>query len=353
MFDAILQQERPNGERLSDKTAKGKERPWEVHKMANELLAQAYERIDLAKSVRLRQCAPWIKFKVQADGAKKLKDARFCRVRLCPMCSWRRSLKAKAQMLKMIDYIAASDKPCMYIMLNLTVRNCDGDELSRTLDGMFKAFKRLTELGAYRKAFKGYYRALEVTHNANEFVTKEMFEDKERHKYFVDHGLKVGDFNPNYNTYHPHFHCILAVNPSYFTGRDYLSQAKLTKMWKQSLRVKYDPMVDVRLVKGSTSAAVAEVTKYTTKSDDYIVPDDWDLTVETVRILDAALHKRKLIGFGGIFRDVRRLLKLDDVEDGDLIHVDGDEDAEVEGERIVTYIWWSGYRQSGYYGREE
>ena len=65
-------------------------------------------------------------------------------------------------------------------------------------------------------------------------------------------------------------------------------------------------IVDVRKIKGDTAKAVAEATKYAAKSKDYIVLDDWDLTVETVRGLDKALHKRRLVGFGGLLAEARR-----------------------------------------------
>lgn len=64
----------------------------------------------------------------------------------------------------------------------------------------------------------------------------------------VTHNTQYG--TKNFDTYHPHFHVLIAVNKSYFTSRDYLSQARWTAAWQQALQVDYTPIVDVRRIKG-------------------------------------------------------------------------------------------------------
>ena len=121
--------------------------------------------------------------------------------------------------------------------------------------------------------------------------------------------------------------------------------------------MEYDPVVDIRRVKSRASPegedasgcdvakAVAECSKYAAKAADYIIPDDWDLTVDTVRLLDAALDRRRLINYSGIFREVKQKLKLEDCEDGDLVKV-GEEIRADDSELVrATYWWYSGYRQ--------
>ena len=93
------------------------------------------------------------------------------------------------------------------------------------------------------------------------------------------------------------------------------------------------------------AGAVAEVSKYAAKDTDYLVADDWDLTTDTVRVLDAALANRRLVAYGGCMRDIKRQLGQDDVETGDLVHVD-DNETDLQGEfRRVSYFWFAGYRQ--------
>lgn len=306
---------------LSDVGRGGRERPWRAYKMANETLSVAYDIVDPRKAERLRQCGKVLTFLEDAAGNKRLQSADSCRVRLCPICSWRRSLKNFWNTMRILQYFAASGKKYAYIFLTLTVRNCSGDELSRQLDDMFAAIQRFTQRTDVRRAFRGMVRNLEITHN----VCKE---------------------SKDYDTYHPHFHCIVAVNPSYFTSRDYLSQARLTELWKEALRADYDPIVDVRRVKGDDARAVAECSKYAAKAQDYIILEDWPLTIQTVRLLDQALANRRLINYTGVFRAAKADLKLEDAETGSLDDVGALDDVELgENRRLVSYYWYSGYRQ--------
>lgn len=311
-----------DGCNLVDKGPTGRERPWRAKKVANLLLAQAYEDIDHAKAVRLASCASQLVFYSFSDGRKRLKSANFCRVRLCPMCSWRRALKTYGAMRKILAHLSETHKYA-YLFLTLTVRNCHKEDLSDSLDLMMAAWNRFRGDKRVIRACRGWFRACEVTHN-------------------VDYA------SPNFDTYHPHFHVLLAVNPSYFASRDYLSQDAWVAIWKRCLGVDYDPVVDVRRVRGDDAKAVAEVCKYSVKEDDFILPYDWDLTVDSVRVLDAALHHRRFVAYGGVFKEVKRLLSVKDGEDDDdLVHC-GDDQLEVGPDDLWTtevYAWYSGYRQ--------
>ena len=302
---------------LLDKSSTGRERPWRAKKMANEALSEAYKPVNPSKSERLLECGNFLSFSILEDGSKKLKTMTSCRVRLCPICTWRRSLKVQSHTLTILN--AVNDKYA-YLFLTLTVRNCSGEELSGTLDLMMGAWQRLSQRKQFKAAVKGWYRGLEVTHNTDRN-------------------------SPFFDTFHPHFHCVLAVNKSYFTSRNYVKQDEWKELWKKSLRADYDPVVDVRRVKGCTAKAVAEAAKYSTKEEDYIVPTDWELTVSTVRTLDAALDQRKLVAYGGVMKQLHKQLNLDDEENGDLINVDSEDSTAAPTERVESYFWNTGYRQ--------
>ena len=313
-------------EQLSDKGRGGKERPWRAYKMANELLAMAYDDVDGKKADRLRACGKVLTFLVDEYGKKKLTNAESCRVRLCPLCTWRRSLKNFWNTMEIVKWLQEHENEknvgkYAYIFITLTVKNCSGESLGESIYNLFAAVKRLYERKEVKTAWRGMVRNLEVTHNINP-------ESKD------------------YDTYHPHFHIIAAVRPSYFTSRDYISQARLGELWKHALRADYEPVIDIRRVKGNTSKAVAECSKYAAKAADFIIPEDWDLTVDTVRTLDAALNNRRLINYSGIFREVKQILKLEDVEDGDLVNI-GDNAVTDLGDHTYKefYFWYSGYRQ--------
>lgn len=295
---------------LADKSATGKTRNWALHKLNSGYISLAYEEIDSKKSERMKDCANWLAFWRKEDGTMKLHDARFCRVRLCPICQWRRSLKTFAQMSQVLD--VASADGYQFIFLTLTVRNCDGSGLSDELSHLLLSFNRLMKYKDVQTAVKGYYRGCEVTHNT-------LTDD-----------------------YHPHLHVILAVRSGYFSGKTYLSQSRWSELWRRALQVDYDPIVDVRKCKGG-SKAIAEACKYAVKPSDVINFDDWEMTVETLRTLDKALENRRFIGLGGVLKDIHKQLHLDDMEDGDLVHVEGQDTEQPTEDEIVFF--WNGYSQ--------
>lgn len=302
---------------LEDIGRNGKERPWAKHKEEAQYIAVAYKEIgDERKFERIMNCATYLGFK-QTEEVKKLKEANFCRVRLCPTCAWRRSLKVGGQMSKIMSAI---QNDYAFIHLVLTVRNVYGDQLREELDNLSKAWNRLIGYKDIKNVVKGYYRATEVSHNVE---VKSQW----------------------YNTYHPHFHCILAVNKSYFSGKTYLKKSKWIELWKKAARLNYEPNVYVERIKSDTmGGAIAELSKYTTKYEDIILPERWKITKETVKVLDKALGSKRFIAMGGVFKDAHKRLNLDDIEDGDLVHIDDDSVAENENE-TVYYIWHSGYSQ--------
>src|SRR5690606_10304521 len=133
--------------------------------------------------------------------------------------------------------------------------------------------------------------------------------------------------NQRRGDYHPHFHVLLAVKPSYFGG-GYIKQAEWVQLWQEAMRVDYRPVVDVRTVKAKRSSqtvegAVAEIGKYAVKPSDYLVEDP-DEAAAAVEVLDGALKNRRLVAYGGLFREIRRELHMKDPETADLIEIDED-----------------------------
>lgn len=348
---------------LNDVSASGRARDWRGKKVANELLAVAYDSVNASKAARLRDCGKCLTYRQYDDGSRVLHSMSSCRVRLCPICTWRRSLKVFSQTSEIVDFISKK-YDYQYIMLTLTVQSVSGEQLSDTIDNMMRAWRRMINLKRIASACKGWYRALEITHDIYPYITEEMYNGcpdkhiKSRRKFYEANGLQIGDKNPNYDTFHPHIHALICVNKSYFTSRDYLSHDAWVQAWKLSARLEYTPVVDVRRVQGNTSQelnrAVCEVAKYSVKGNDYIIPDDWDLTVDTVRLLDAALDNRRLVAYGGVLREVKQILKMDDEEDGSLVNVGDNEDehSKEESYRLVHYWWYSGYRQYYRMGEE-
>lgn len=299
---------------LQDTNKNGKDNKWKERKESNLLLADSYQRLGLRKYYRVAECSTFLEFGVTKQESLKLLHANFCKVRLCPMCAWRRSLKIFGQVSKVMDQVD-KDYNFKYIFLTLTVKNCYGDELKDTLDHMTQSFNRLNQRKVFKQAVKGYFRALEVTYNREN------------------------------ETYHPHFHMILAVDNSYFTqSKIYLSQNAWTELWQSCLRADYKPIVDVRRLKENNGKEVAEVAKYTVKSDDFLIKDtngkiNEQITDKVVQVLDTSLHGKRLTAFGYIFKEIHNQLKLDDAENDNLVNTDNEDIRDDLTDIILRYQW--------------
>jgi len=253
-------------------------------KKGSEILAYVYPRTNLPdreqKAKRLHLCGKTIVYAKSPSGDPVLGVLR-CRLRLCPSCSFIRARQIFENVYCVITDPAFAGK--QFIFLTLTVKNCRGDSLDREIKRLLSAWQCLTntEKHPFRKSFLGTFRALEVTYNK----------------------LK--------KTYHPHLHAIAAVEPDYFrkSNPDYISQAKLRELWRGACGLDYLPQCRIERVRNSTKKQVAEVAKYTVKSADYL---NRPAVLET---LDPALRGKRLVAYGGLFREVKRRLNLPDEDD--------------------------------------
>lgn len=275
-------------------------------KKDSEKLSRVYKFIgEEIRSIKVAECGSYLEFKVTNDS-HKLHHANFCKDRLCPMCNWRRSLKIFSQVSAVMEEM----KDYEFIFLTFTVRNCEGVDLSDTVQAIYDGWRYLYNKNSiFRKSIKGTFRSLEVTRNR---LT---------------------------GTFHPHLHCIMSVRKSYFKSADYIKHSEWIKLWRKACKLDYDPWVYVEKVKSvgkGISGAIAEVAKYSVKSVDY------GASGENVRIFLNALTARRLCGWTGIFAQIRKKLKLDDIEDGDLVHTEVDNIREDIACMIVRYQWKSG-----------
>lgn len=308
---------------LNDFSSSGRSNPWQDKKIKSVLLAESFERLgNTKKANRLKDCGTFLEFKRYLnDNSLKLNNANFCKVRLCPLCSWRRSLKIFGQVSKIMNELV-KDSNYEFLFLTLTVKNCIGDELSDVIDNMMSGYMKMFKRSILKKNVLGAFRALEVTHNTNRY-------------------------SKSFDTYHPHFHCILMVNKSYFK-KGYISQEKWSKLWQESIKSEYLPMVNIQKIDGSEKniqKAVAEAAKYSVKDSDLFNVDEL-LQDKAIEILDSALANRRLISFRGEFARVQKELNLDDAIDGDLINCDCDDELRDDIDFVIErYRWNIGYFQ--------
>lgn len=281
-----------------------KDKPWDKHRANTDRVTGHYANSRYDRyAQRMTFCSELLDFKLspsqQNDGVLKLKlsSARFCRVRHCPVCQWRRSLMWKSKACKILPKIVQDYPSSRWLFLTLTVKNCPIEQLRATLTWMNESFKRMTKLKAW--PVQGWIKSTEVTRGR-------------------DGGA------------HPHFHCLLMVPPSYFSGQQYLSQMKWADLWQQCLRTDYQPMIHVRAIakQHDPTVIVPEILKYQTKESDLVVDRDWLL--EYTR----QMHKTRAISTGGVLKEY---LKELEEEPDDLIGKDDEDNSPDEGH---LYFAW-------------
>ncbi|MGD7042886.1 protein rep, partial [Klebsiella pneumoniae] len=104
----------------------------------------------------------WSTLKETGDTRLWLREAHLCRVRLCPVCQWSRSLMWQARFYQSLPRIVADYADSRWMFLTLSVRNCAIDELGETLSRMKTAFQRLKERKEFRPV-QGWIRTTVVT----------------------------------------------------------------------------------------------------------------------------------------------------------------------------------------------
>lgn len=352
---------------LTDKKRNGKERPWKERKdqslNVSEVLkwGDAYEKVAQGyaqtfkearenyvqyreligwlggKSEKLYDCGSTLEFAIDAEGNKRLFRAWFCKDRLCPMCNWRRSIKLREQMLKILQTMKDRNIQGRPIFATFTMQNVKGEDISKSFSDFATAFHRLMDYKDVKAVVLGAVRSSEITYN------------KKR---------------KDYNT---HIHCLIWVTPDYFAGRNYISQAKWTALWKRAAKLDYTPVVNVKTVKPETPTeadptgyikAVLEITKYTAKPTTipclngmtHNMTDKQKLEAgKRISALERGMYRKRLISFFGIFKELHKELNLDDIEDGDLIGADeAAEGSAVEAARFEYDYIRHDYYQTGH-----
>lgn len=306
--------EKNQEEILQDKSKNGKVRDWRGRKILSLKLADIFEHLGYRQKFveRIGTCGNYLNFIKQDDGSLKLYQAYFCKNKLCALCNWRRAMKYSWQTARIVDEAIKEEPKGRFLFLTLTVKNVPGKELNQTISELTKSFDRLFKRVKVQKNLIGYLRSVEVTHNEKE------------------------------NTYHPHIHVLLMVRSSYFKGGSYITQSEWGEMWAKSLKVDYTPRVDIRAVKEQGKGlrgAILETAKYPTK------PIELDLSnAQVVDDLYNGLYRKRQLGYGGLFKEIKKRLALDDVENGNLVQTSDEKSDLSDGVKIVAY--WNATKQN-------
>ena len=279
-----------------------RDKPWDEHRSNADKVAALYSGSEFqAYSDRVTFCSEFLQFGLVPDDINamklKLRSARFCRVRHCPVCQWRRRLKWSAKAYQVLPKIVEAYPTHRWLFATFTVRNCPIGDLRFTLTHMNKSFHRMVKRKAWPAV--GWLRSTEVTRGWD-------------------------------GSAHPHFHTLLMVKPGYF-GKKYLKQADWVALWRSVMRLDYDPILDVRAVKRGDRPMVLipELIKYCVKESDLVRDREWFLE------LTRQLHGMKAVSTGGV---LKQHLKELEQEPEDLIGKD-EEDRILEDELSVMFGW--------------
>ncbi|XZI59341.1 protein rep (plasmid) [Clostridium perfringens] len=281
--------------------------------------------VSVKMSERIKDCGGFLMLLADLElEHKKLYRGNFCKNRFCPMCSWRMALKDCLEISILMEHLRLEENK-EFIFLTLTTPNVTGEELEQAIKEYNKAFKRLMELKEVKAIVKGYIRKLEVTYQGEKYITKKLWRKKK--EYYESKGLKLGDLEPNYDTYNPHFHIVIAVNKSYFTDKNYyIPRERWLELWKKSMRDERITQVDVRKAKMNNYKEVYELSKYSAKDSDYLI------NRKVFSEFYKSLKGKQVLVFGGLFKAAHKMYL-----DGELeVYKEKDE---IEYEYMLYYNW--------------
>ncbi len=285
-----------------------KDAKWDMHRGNTQSISDLYsERAKYSKLAnRMGVCSTFLALGRSdpddcGETKLKLKEAKFCKVRHCPVCQWRRAMRNTRKVFERLPALEAEHPNLRWLFLTLTIKNPTMDNLRSTIVSMNAAWKRMIQ----RKDWPalGWLRAVEVTLGQ--------------------------DGNP-----HPHFHVLMCVKPSYFSGTGYIKQETWLQMWRDCMRDQSIMEVDIRVVKpknkgGNLGAAVVETLKYSFK------PEDVMRDPEFLYGLTDQLHKMRFLACGG---SLKGLLK-ENVSNKEMIVGDETTEEVDQAKPLLVFKW--------------
>lgn len=273
---------------------------WAEKKQLNTMMSDKMRRARMdMRAERMSQCADQIEITLCPKcGRYEISKAILCHDRLCPVCSWRLSLKRFAQMMQIVRALLDDHPTAPWSFMTLTVRNCAPDQLHYTLRRMAEAYNRMRQRKAFKGKIAGFARTVEVTYNASS------------------------------NELHPHYHILIMWDDA----ADPLSDgARLLNAWIASCRdgliasYKGQHIEDVDgsgvddlshddLLRQSTAEdltrSVLETFKYTQKATDIL-----KMPIPTFRAFADNMQGIRALSFGGLIKAYAARLGINEDEE--------------------------------------
>ena len=261
--------------KLSEKVNKFTEKKKKAVVIGNKLIATKDKKL-IKRGYRMVECSTELNFNYCPEcGETHITKTNLCRDRLCPVCSWRLSLKRYRVMLQMLEMIDVTQYDAAF--LTLTVRNCQAADLAATVKAMSRAFSNITKLKIWRPVL-GFAKSVEVT------------------------------FNDSTRTMHPHLHILLLMEKGSYNHQ---LMPAVKDAWQHQLQISYRPIIDLREVRDyndgqDITAAVLETFKYAVKSKDLE-----EMPMKEFKLFAQQINGLRLISFGGVLKVIKSMIAAD------------------------------------------
>lgn len=364
-------------EKLVDRSCTGKVHPLARNKQQNMYLSEVYQylaqnaadsdntfldyscsSIDFSKTFnKLSFCSKYLEFVHLKNKEKHISYIESCHKSLCPCCNF---FRARRDLRFLHDiFIEFFKNPvyrnCQFLFLTLTIPSVYSEDLQSALDRLSAAYNKLCKFSAFKNAFIGSSRSLEITYNNDED-------------------------SKSFNMAHPHLHILLVARPDYFTSSAYLDYKHFLFMWQRALgehnyrsfdkwlswysslwdnpftesarlRPGAPPIttqINIKKIRlnraknipeeqlvGAMYKILAEVLKYPFKPDE-LLTGDITIDAERVFFLDSAMFHRRRWQVSGVLRTISQELSIPEDEGAELVLVAG-----LDPEQIDYFSgWW-------------
>ena len=296
--------------------------PFAEKKQDRDFVASIFDpRKEESRLERFRSCSSFLVFDHcrHTEHYSKLRQANFCKDRLCTTCQWRKSLRLFSSVYQASELLLDQSKfQPKFCLLTLTVQNCDIADTGSTIKRMTKAFQRLSKRKFWKDRVQGYFKSLEIT------------------------------FNEKSNTVHPHFHILLHVDDGYFHPRKYTKQSEWLEEWRSAYKDFNITQVDIRRIKqeapGELLKSLCEVVKYSVKPSVFKIKN-LSVRERFLKQLKTDLRHLHLVQTGGSFWFAFKHLNQSTDED-EMDYTDdptmGVECPECRQDILRTWFRWAG-----------
>lgn len=218
---------------------------WRAWQLQKEVLARGYDAIGQAeRALALRNCCHRLVVH-RYERATVVVGRAECRDLLCPTGMRSRSRALQARAITAIENLCGDRPGLQGLFVTFTVKNCLSHVLKGTVGHLISGYSRMMRQARVQRAVQASLRSVEVSRNR-----------------------ETGEW-------HAHIHAVWFVDRATYFQRnssEFIAQPELRDQWRKAMRLDYDPVVDIRPLRGVLSPldergrkSLREVIKYALK----------------------------------------------------------------------------------------